>query len=188
MKNLKFDGRYRQLILSGKKRATIRLGRVNLAPGDEILLHSGGYVLGRAVIKKVEEKDISELTDEDAKKDGFKTRDELLDALRRHYGGIKPNTKVTIVEFELKEKFDRQILSANFPYEGNNPIEIAEMAIKHLDLPENDKKLIELFLKMGSLRKASYKLGGLNKRYMIREALRKAYKELKIRGLMRSKL
>ncbi|WP_461865382.1 ASCH domain-containing protein [Thermococcus sp.] len=188
MKNLKFNGRYKELILNGKKRATIRVRKVNLTPGDEILLHSGGYVLGRALIKKVEEKSLSELTDEDAQKDGFKTRNELINALKKHYKNINPDTKVTVVEFELKERFDRQILSADFPYEGNSPIEIAEMAMKHLDLSERDKKLIELFLKAGSLRKASYKLGGLNKRYMIREALRRAYEELKARGFMKPRL
>lgn len=188
MRSLKFDGRYRELILSGRKRATVRIGRINLRPGDEVLIHSGGYVLGKATIKGVEGKSIGELTDEDARMDGFRNREELINALKSHYKSIKPDTKVTIVQFELKEKFDREILSSDFPYEGNNPAEIAELALKHLNLPDDDRKLLELFLRAGSLRKAAYRLGGLSRRYIIREVLRKAYEELKRKGVIGPKL
>ena len=88
MRNLKFDGKYKDLLLSGKKRATIRVGKVNLKPGDEVLIHSGGYVIGKAKIRKVEKKRVSELTDEDAIMDGFKNKEELLDALKEHYKNI----------------------------------------------------------------------------------------------------
>ncbi|HIP74865.1 MAG TPA: ASCH domain-containing protein [Thermococcus paralvinellae] len=190
MKNLKFDGRYKEMILCGKKKATIRLGRkINLKPGDEVLIHSGGYVLGKGIIKRVETKKVSELTDEDARLDGFRDKEELAKALMEHYKHLTPNTSVTIIEFELTKVLDKPILSADFPYEGNNPIEIAEKALKYLDnLSFEEIALLNLFLKEGSLRKASYKLGGLNKRYKIREVLRKAYEELKRKGLMEPKI
>ncbi|HIP88995.1 MAG TPA: ASCH domain-containing protein, partial [Thermococcus paralvinellae] len=93
------------------------------------------------------------------------------------------------IEFELTKVLDKPILSADFPYEGNTPIEIAEKALKYLDnLSSEEIALLNLFLKEGSLRKASYKLGGLNKRYKIREVLRKAYEELKKKGLMEPKI
>ncbi|MBO8175667.1 MAG: ASCH domain-containing protein [Thermococcus sp.] len=190
MKNLKFDGRYKDMIISGKKRATIRLGRkINLKPGDEVLIHSGGYVLGKGVVKRVETKKVSELTDEDARLDGFKNKEELLKALKEHYRRLTPETPATIIEFEITKLLDKPILSADFPYEGNNPIEIAEKALKYLDnLSFEEIALLNLFLKEGSLRKAAYKLGGLNKRYKIREVLRKAYEELKKKGLMGPKI
>ncbi|RLF80795.1 ASCH domain-containing protein [Thermococci archaeon] len=189
MRNLKFDGKYKDLLLSGKKRATIRVGKVNLKPGDEVLIHSGGYVIGKAKIRKVEKKRVSELTEEDAIMDGFKNKEELLDALKEHYKNIKSDTEVTVVEFEFTKLLDKPILSADFPYEGNNPVEIAELALKHLkDLSFEEVALLKLFLQSGSLRKAAYKLGGLNKRYKIREVLRKAYEELKKMGIMEPKL
>ena len=189
MRNLKFDGKYKDLLLSGKKRATIRVGKVNLKPGDEVLIHSEGYVIGKAKIRKVEKKRVSELTDEDAIMDGFKNKEELLDALKEHYKNIKSDTEVTVVEFEFTKLLDKPILSADFPYEGNNPVEIAELALKHLkDLSFEEVALLKLFLQSGSLRKAAYKLGGLNKRYKIREVLRKAYEELKKMGIMEPKL
>ncbi|AEH25519.1 ASCH domain-containing protein [Pyrococcus yayanosii] len=190
MKNLKFDGRYKEDILAGRKRATIRLGRkVNLRPGEEVLIHAGGYVLGKARITRVETKPVAELTDEDARKDGFSSREELIQALREHYKFVRPDSPATIIEFELVKKLDKPILSADFPYEGNNPIEIAEMALRHLEnLSFEEVALLKLFLREGSLRKAAMKLGGLNKRYKIREVLRKAYEELKKRGLMEPKI
>ena len=189
MRNLKFDGKYKDLLLSGKKRATIRVGKVNLKPGDEVLIHSGGYVIGKAKIRKVEKKRVSELTDEDAIMDGFKNKEELLDALKAHYKNINPDTEVTVIKFEFTKLLDKPILSADFPYEGNNPVEIAGLALKHLkDLSFEEIALLKLFLQSGSLRKAAYKLGGLNKRYKIREVLRKAYEELKKMGIMEPKL
>ncbi|AAL80593.1 ASCH domain-containing protein [Pyrococcus furiosus DSM 3638] len=190
MKNLKFDGRYKDDIISGKKRATIRLGRkINLKPGEEVLVHAGGYVLGKARIIRVETKKVEELTDEDARKDGFRNKEELIKALKEHYKFVRPDSPATIVEFEMIKLLDKPILSADFPYEGNNPIEIAELALKHLDnLSFEEVALLKLFLNEGSLRKAAMKLGGLNKRYKIREVLRKAYEELKKRGIMQPKI
>lgn len=185
MKHLEFDGRYAEAILKGKKRATVRLGRrPNLSEGDEVLIHAGGYAIGRAVIERVESKTVGELTDEDAFLDGFSSREELLRALREHYRYVDDDSPAHVIVFRLIEKFKKPVLSADYAYEGNLPVEIAEMALKHLDLPEEDRELIELFLKAGSLRKAAYRLGGLNKRYLIRDALRRAYERLKERGLM----
>ncbi|HDZ36636.1 MAG TPA: ASCH domain-containing protein [Thermococcus sp.] len=189
MKHLEFDGRYAEAILSGKKRATVRLGRKpNLEPGDEVLIHSGGRVIGRAVIERVESKTVGELTDEDALLDGFSSRAELIRALKSHYKYVNDDSIAHIVAFRLVERFDNPVTSSDYAYEGNLPVEIAEKALKYLDLPEEDRKLLELFLRAGSLRKAAYKLGGLNKRYLIRDALRRVYGELKKKGIMGPKL
>jgi hypothetical protein len=189
MKHLEFDGKYKDALLSGKKRATVRLGRrPNLKEGDTVLIHAGGYALGKAVIEKVESKTVKELTDEDAFLDGFSSREELIKALKEHYKYVTDDSRAHVIVFRLTEKFNKPITSSDYAYEGNLPVEIAEKALRYLDLPEEDRKLIELFLKTGSLRKAAYRLGGLNKRYLIREALRRAYDELKKRGLMGSKV
>jgi hypothetical protein len=120
--------------------------------------------------------------------DGFSGREELIRALKEHYRYVNDDSKAHVIVFRLVEKFDKPVMSSDYAYEGNLPVEIAEKALKYLDLPEEDRKLIELFLKTGSLRKAAYRLGGLNKRHLIREALRRAYEELKKRGIMGPKL
>ncbi len=189
MKHLEFDGRYATEILSGKKRATVRLGRrPNLKPGDEVLIHAGGYVIGKAVIEKIDSKTLKELTDEEAFLDGFSSREELMKALKSHYRYVNDDSTAHVIVFRLVERFENPVMSSDYAYEGNLPVEIAEKALKYLDLTEKDRELIELFLKSGSLRKAARKLGSPNKRYLIRDALRRAYKELKRRGLMKSGL
>ncbi|NJF24118.1 ASCH domain-containing protein [Thermococcus sp. Bubb.Bath] len=185
MRHLEFDGRYAKAILSGRKRATVRLGRrPNLGEGDEVVMHSGGYAIGRALIEKIESKTVGELTDEDAFLDGFSSREELINGLKTHYKEVSLDSPAHVIRFRLVEKFERPPTSSDYAYEGNNPLEIAEKALKHLDLSEEDRKLIELFLRSGSLRRAARKLGGINKRHLIREALRKAYAELKKQGIM----
>ncbi|MCD6372924.1 MAG: ASCH domain-containing protein [Thermococcus sp.] len=189
MKHLEFDGRYAEAILNGKKRATVRLGRKpNLEPGDEVLIHSGGRVIAKAVIERVDSKPVGELTDEDAILDGFSNREELIKALKSHYKYLNEDSTAHTIAFRVVERFENPVMSSDYAYEGNLPIEIAEKALKHLDLPEEDRKLLELFLRAGSLRKAAHRLGGLNKRYLIREALRRAYEELKKKGIMGPKL
>jgi hypothetical protein len=101
---------------------------------------------------------------------------------------VNDDSPAHVIVFRLVERFDKPVISSDYAYEGNNPIEIAEKALRYLDLSEEDRKLIELFLKAGSLRKAAYRLGGMNKRYLIRDALRRAYEELKRKGLMGPKL
>jgi hypothetical protein len=189
MRHLEFDGRYAEAILSGRKRDTVRLGRKpNLEEGDEVIIHSGGYAIGRAVIEKIESKTVEELTDEDAFLDGFSSREELITALKTHYKEVSLDSPAHVIRFRLVERFERPPTSSDYAYEGNNPLEIAEKALKYLDLSEGDRKLIELFLRSGSLRRAARKLGGMNKRYLIREALRRAYEELKRQGIMGPKI
>ncbi|ASJ05034.1 MULTISPECIES: ASCH domain-containing protein [Thermococcus] len=189
MKHLEFDGRYAEAILKGRKRATVRLGRKpNLKEGDTVLIHSGGYAIGKAIIERVESKTVGELTDEDAFLDGFSGREELIRALKEHYRYVNDDSTAHVIVFRLVERFDKPVMSSDYAYEGNLPIEIAEKALEHLDLSGEDRKLLELFLKTGSLRKAAYRLGGLNKRYLIRDALRRAYGELKRRGIMGPKV
>ncbi|MCD6084489.1 MAG: ASCH domain-containing protein, partial [Desulfurococcales archaeon] len=89
-RHIMMRGEYARLLLSGRKKATIRLGKV-IPKYDEVIIHSWGRPIAKAKIVKVVYKRIRELTNEDAWKDGFKTRDELLRELRRVYGGFNDN-------------------------------------------------------------------------------------------------
>jgi len=52
-------------------------------------------------VKKVVVKRVRELTDEDAIRDGFKSRNELISALKRIYGDLRDDEFVTVVHFEV---------------------------------------------------------------------------------------
>jgi len=98
-KPLNFSKEYRNKILSGEKTSTIRL-KTNLKVGEKVQIVVGGEKLGEAEITSIKRKDLLSLTDEDAKKDGFKNKKELLKALKKHYGKLPSDTIVYIVSFK----------------------------------------------------------------------------------------
>lgn len=103
MKKLNFSKEYRRKIEEGLKRQTIRLSS-SLKEGDKVEVVVGGKVLGIARITRVERKIIRELTDEDAKRDGFENLTQLIKALKRHYGKISDKKEVCIIGFEIEDR------------------------------------------------------------------------------------
>ncbi len=177
MKHLEFTSNYEEALLSGRKRATIRKW-TNLRAGDEVYVHCGGKIIGRARILSVERKRIEDLSDEDAKLDGFESRDELLGELKKlGYSG-----EVYVIRFDFEPM---EAVNPHSMYYGDADLEeIAKKALQHLELNERDRKVLELFLRCGSIRKAAAKLGGWRKRGEIRAVLRKCYVMLRERGLI----
>lgn len=100
-KQLNFSKEYKSKILSGVKTSTVRL-RTNLKVGEKVQIIAGGEKLGTAKILKIRRKEISKLTDEDAEKDGFKSKLELLKALKKHYGKLPKDTSIYIIEFMME--------------------------------------------------------------------------------------
>ncbi len=179
MKHLEFKDKFKELLKSGKKTATIRV-HCNFKKGEEVFVHCGGKIIGTARIVDIEEKDLEELTDEDARHDGFDSRNKLLEEIRRLYGSPK---KVYIIRFKFKE-FKNEIIPYEMYYGEEDLVEIAKTALKNLNLNDRDKKILEMFVKTQSIRKTALKLGGLRKRGVIRKILRKCYLELKKKGLL----
>ncbi len=177
MKHLEFTRNYEKLLLSGKKRATIRKW-TNLKAGDEVFVHCGGKIIGKAKITSVRKKSIHELTEEDAKLDGFESKEALIEELKKlGYGG-----SVYVIEFEFKPT---ESVNPHSMYYGDADLEeIARKALQHLDLSERDREVLKLFLKAGSIRKAAAKLGGWRKRGEVRAVLRKCYDRLRDMGLV----
>lgn len=185
MRYFEFDGRYVEDILRGKKWVIVRFGRkLNFKEGDIVFIYVGGYVFGKVVIERVESKIVGEFMDEDVFLDGFFSREELIRVFKEYYKYVNDNFFVYVIVFWFIEKFDRFVMSFDYVYEGNLLVEIVEKVFKYFDFLEEDRKLIELFFRMGSLRKVVYRFGGLNKRYLIREVLRRVYEELKKKGIM----
>lgn len=102
-KTLNFKREYKDAILSGEKTCTIRL-RTNLRAGDEARIVAGGERIGIAEITGVTRKRVSDLTYNDAKRDGFSNLEDLLNALRRHYRDIGPDTEISVIRFRLRKR------------------------------------------------------------------------------------
>jgi hypothetical protein len=100
---INFDEEYVQPILEGRKRTTIRKGIKNYPVGKVIHLTANDRPFGRARILKAVIKRISELTDEDAERDGFGSIEELINALKKIYGNLEDSEFVTIVHFEVEK-------------------------------------------------------------------------------------
>lgn len=103
MRRLNFSKEYKRKIQEGSKRQTIRLS-TSLKEGDVVEIVSGGEVIGIARITKVEKKTLGDLTDEDAKRDGFENVNQLFKALRKHYGKISNKKEVCVIGFEMEVK------------------------------------------------------------------------------------
>ncbi len=98
-KRINFDSEYVNAILEGKKVTTIRKGIKTYPVGRIVDLTVNNKTFAKAKIDKVVVKRVKELNDEDAKKDGFESRDELIRALKRIYGSVRDEEFVTIVHF-----------------------------------------------------------------------------------------
>lgn len=102
-KKLRFRDEYIPLILIGRKRATIRLNKKNYRVGDIVYLvaQNTGRIFGKARIIDIKQKKLSELSDEDAKLDGFRDKHVLIEALESIYGELSEDTNVYIIEFKV---------------------------------------------------------------------------------------
>ena len=182
-RHIMVKGDYVEDILSGRKTTTIRLGRVKLKH-HELIVHGGGRPIAKVRVKKVTYKRVGELTDDDAKKDGFNTLNELLYELKRVYSDLSPDDTVTIIEFEVIQDLSK--LEPQDPYLGLEPADIARLALRYLkDLNEEEKQILKELTSTNSIRAVSLRLyGTLDKRWKVRRALRKALQALITHGLL----
>ena len=100
-KYLNFSEDFTEKIKKGKKKATLRLGLKDYHEGEVVIIRAGNEELGQAKIIAVRLKKFSEITDEDAKIDGFENKEELKKELERFYGEFPPDTLFTQIIFEL---------------------------------------------------------------------------------------
>ncbi|MGC9079912.1 MAG: ASCH domain-containing protein [Nanopusillaceae archaeon] len=187
MKHLQFFGRFTEDILSGKKNLTIRISKPNLRVGDIFILHAGGKVIGKFRVKNIYTKKLYQITDDEAIRDGYNNKEELIREIKKIYKGIKDEKEIVIIEFEPVEIFKEQISSEEFAWGGKkiDIIELAKLILKYDDkLTEKQKELLKLLIEKKSLRKAAMELGGLSKRTIFRKILRNGYKRLKEKGII----
>jgi hypothetical protein len=86
-KHILFSQRYLEKLLSGEKRATIRLRCPGLRPGDKALVHCGGRIIGEIEVLAVYRKRLRDITIDEALLDGFVSLHELRLHLKKHYPG-----------------------------------------------------------------------------------------------------
>jgi len=107
-KFLNFKRKYLERVLRGEKTTTIRRGIVTPSK-DHVYLACEGKVLGEARISSLRFVKIKDLTDADAKRDGFESRDELLKALREIYPDISQEDWVTVIALEGVTRYSKPL-------------------------------------------------------------------------------
>lgn len=167
--------RYLKPLFEGRKRTTIRPGVLKIA--DKVYIHSKGRIVALAEVESVAYKRVFELTDEDARLDGFKIREELIGFLKRRYPGLRDDTIVTIIRFGTISKVD---IAEDAHYGGLTPVEVATLALNKLILSKKEQEILRTVIQTKSLRKAALKLfGTIEKRSIIRRVLKKVLRKLK---------
>lgn len=96
---------YEPAIRSGANQQTIRLDDpFRSGPAELVFEKDNGEVVSiPATVTNVRSVARSELTDDDAKRDGFATLRDLHAALERHYPDLQASTTIDIVAFKLTE-------------------------------------------------------------------------------------
>jgi hypothetical protein len=88
------------LLRAGKKKCTIRMGNASVA--NPLINISDGRT---SVLVKITDVDnsrtLEQLTGEDAREEGFSTREELISDLHKYYPRAKSTDPVTVIRFEL---------------------------------------------------------------------------------------
>ena len=173
--------RYLPLVLSGRKRITIRR-RVDLKEGDEFFIHSGGKIWGRGRILKIERIMKSQISPEHARLEGM-DYDELRKELDRLYG--RRDIPLYVIHFEVVETFPQPRDPERDIYGDLSPREVAELALREglfSDDPEA-RRILERLVAIGSIRAVAQELGGLHRRRKVRAILRRAVEELREKGI-----
>lgn len=187
-RHLMLKREFLEKLLRGEKRATIRLGKVK-PKYKEMIIHSGGRPVAKIEVTQVVYKHVKDLTDEDAREDGVENKEQLLNILKRMYKEeIRDTDIVSIIKFRLVQSLSE--IDVEKPYGGLEPVDIARLALRYLEdiFDEDEIKILRLLTIYRSLRAVAIKLyGNINKRWIIRKVLRKAYRELLKRGLLRAK-
>jgi len=177
--------RYTERLLRGRKVSTVRLGLWRPS-SSEVYIHSKGMIVARAKVVGVVHKRVKELSNEDARLDGFKNKNELVRELEKLYGRKLDGEKwVTIVRLELLERLE---IPDDETWGGVSPVDIAKLALKHLELNEKEAEILKELVKTGSIRKVAQKFfGAPERRRFIRCLLRRAREELEKKGLLRER-
>ncbi|MEM1610781.1 MAG: ASCH domain-containing protein [Sulfolobales archaeon] len=184
---LMMSGEHLEKLLDGRKKTTIRLGRI-VPKYKEIIIHSRGRPACIAEIIGYRFKRVSELSDDDAQRDGFRSLEELIRELRRRYGDISLEDEVTIIELRVLNKIPSE--AVRDPYRGLKPHVIARLALERYrdELDAEEIRVLEEILRSRSIRRASIRLyGSIEARRRIRRILRRMAERISRDGALMEK-
>ncbi len=179
MKVLRIKRKFLDSILNRKKELTIRPPKEKFKVGEKVRIDCGRKIIGIARIKDVCVKKIKEITKQELEKDGIKSKNELLELLRKFYKRkFSEEDKVLVIKFEIEKWINKEFYEYWY---GNRKInEIASEALKLGGLSPEEKRILLELAKTGSIRKTALRLfGSLKSRGKVRRVLRRALSKLR---------
>ncbi|WP_245612395.1 ASCH domain-containing protein [Palaeococcus ferrophilus] len=176
------DSAYVPKILSGKKTTTIRFGDYEAKPGRDVYVVSrpSDTAVAKVLIRGVTKKRVGELTNEDARKDGFRDVKELLNALTRIYGPLDAEDKVSVIEFELVKRVEPVPLKLLKGLNYREPGEVAKLYVESGVSAGKDVDIIVSHIHEQGLKAALRKYGPAR----VKKALLEAYHKLFAEGII----
>lgn len=101
-RTVRFHPDYLELVRSGAKRTTIRF-RDPVQPGPaDLVFETTPEVVLQGEVTHVAHKYVRDLTDEDARADGFEDLAELMRRLHFHYPELQPTDELDVVHFQIR--------------------------------------------------------------------------------------
>lgn len=101
-KTMKISRSDMELLRSGRKKCTVRLGMASV-PNPEIVMTDGRTSISVRILSVDSSRRFSELTDQDAKDEGFLSKEELWKDLRHYYPRATDDDPVTVIHFERSD-------------------------------------------------------------------------------------
>ena len=99
---IRFNPRYYDDVLAGRKTATTRYDDpTHRGPAWLVFEFDDRYRHMSGIVDDVESKRFAELSDEDARREGASSADDLREGLRRHYPGIADDSRIEVARFHL---------------------------------------------------------------------------------------
>lgn len=176
-KFLNFKKKYLERVLRGEKTTTIRRGIVTPSK-DHVYLTCDGQVLGEARISSLRFVKIRDLTDADAKRDGFESRDELLKALREIYPDISQEDWVTVISLEDVTRYSKPLAIEDLQGMPSERLaEISRLILAHGLATTLEEKRLFAFLSLGRGLDDAARQAGMS-RAEARKVLRRAMSAL----------
>lgn len=192
MKRARFLGRhiivrreFAKALVEGSKTTTIRRGIYKLKHRT-LIVHDGSRPVAIVNVKYVYYKRLGAITDEEARRDGFPSKQELLKALRKLYPDIKEDDVVTVIGLEVVKRLDS--VDDDKPLGGLAPEDVARLGLRYLsDTLEKEEKIVleDLTRTRDPSLTAKRLFGDPGLSTRVEHALEKVYRELIKRGLLR---
>lgn len=104
MHELRINPSYLEAIRYGEKTSTIRLGYRDIPLWEKILFVDEYGAFTVVDVNMLMYTTVGHLTDTDATRDGFNSRQELVDALEEIYGSLDFDTGVTVIGFTIDDE------------------------------------------------------------------------------------